>query len=64
MDKKKFKYFLRVYFVNLLIIVTGVIVMVLASEEIIPSVFQQIGLILVLMDIIGFGVFSRNYRQR
>lgn len=63
MEDKRFKIFVLGYVINLLIIVLMVIILIISSQGIIPEVFQKIGLLIIIADVIWFGAFSKKYKN-
>lgn len=63
MDKKRFRKFVIGYIVNLTVIALMVAVLILASNGIIPEIFQGIALLVVIADVIWFRGFAKNFRQ-
>lgn len=63
MEDKKFKKFVIVYLINILIIALSVVILVISSNEIIPEFFQKIGLFLIISDCIVFSLYVKKYKQ-
>ncbi len=63
MEDKKFKKFVIVYLINILIIALSVVILVISSNGIIPEFFQKIGLFLIISDCIVFSLYVKKYKQ-
>ena len=63
MEDKKFKKFVVVYMINILIIALSVVILVISSNGIIPEFFQKIGLFLIISDCIVFSLYVKKYKQ-
>lgn len=63
MDDKRFRKFVIAYIINFSVIAVGVVLMILASNGVIPEIFQKISLIAVIASVILFGRFANSYRR-
>lgn len=51
------------YLLNLALIALSILLLVLASREVIPDVFRTVGFIILLGDVFGFSMFAKKYKQ-
>ncbi len=63
MDDKRFRKFVIAYIINFLVIAIGVVLMILASNGVIPDIFRKISLVAVIASVILFGRFANTYRR-
>ena len=63
MDDKRFRKFVIAYIANFSVIAIGVVLMILASNGVIPGIFQKISLIAVIASVILFGKFASSYKR-
>ena len=63
MDEKRFKKFVIAYIINISVIAIGVVLMIMASNGVIPDVFRKIALVAVIADVILFSRFATGYKR-
>ncbi len=61
---KEYKKFLIAFITEIVVVAVMVILMILANKNIIPSIFQHIALICVIICVVAFNIFANKYRKK